>query len=117
MKLDIDFVRDLLLQIEAGQTVFKTASAEVTAILRYEPEKPLSQEDADKLRWHLDWAERRVLLKSSSAVELVSIWSSPLPNQDGNSSNAAKTKTKLPHLLFLSAKAGRFLRQSQPLWE
>jgi Hypothetical protein (DUF2513) len=63
MKLNIDFVRDLLLQIEAGQTMFQTASAEVAANLGYEPEKPLSQEDADKLRWHLDWAVERGLIE------------------------------------------------------
>jgi hypothetical protein len=64
MKLDMDFLRDLLLQIEAGRTVFETASAEVAAILRHVPEKPLSQEEADKLSGHLD------LLENAGFIEI-----------------------------------------------
>ena len=63
MKHDMVFLRDLLLQMEAGRTVFETVSAEVAASLGYVPEKPLSQEEADKLRGHLDLLEEKGLIE------------------------------------------------------
>jgi Hypothetical protein (DUF2513) len=62
MKPDMDFLRDLLLQIEVGPKLFETASAEVAGSLGYVPEKPLTQGEADKLSGHLDWLEEKGLI-------------------------------------------------------
>ena len=61
MKLerDMDFVRELLLRIESGETSFETTSSEdAIAFLGYTPEIHLSREEADKLRYHIDRLEQ-----------------------------------------------------------
>ena len=53
--------------------MFETVSAEVAASLGYVPEKPLSQEEADKLRGNLDLLEEKGLIEietRSAAVPL-----------------------------------------------
>lgn len=63
MKLDKDFARNLLLQIEDGHKLFETASAEVARSLGYVRKKPLSQGEADKLIEHLDWLKENGLIE------------------------------------------------------
>jgi Hypothetical protein (DUF2513) len=75
MKRDMDVIRELLLEIEAGKTVFETLSSEDAAILRASPRKPMSQEEADKLRGHLDLMQQAGLIEieSSSVGRAISV--------------------------------------------
>jgi Hypothetical protein (DUF2513) len=66
LKRDMDYIRELLLRIEAGETVFETLSSEDAAILRASPQKPMSQEEADKLRGHLDLMQQAGLIEIES---------------------------------------------------
>jgi len=70
LKRDLDYIRELLLEIEAGKTAGKTVetlSSEAAAILGASPEKPMSQEEADKLSGHLDLMQREGLIEIESS--------------------------------------------------
>jgi hypothetical protein len=71
LKRDMDYIRELLLEIEAGKTMFETLSSEDAAILRASPRKPMSQEEADKLRGHLDLMQQAGLIEIESSSVVV----------------------------------------------
>lgn len=54
LKRDMDMVRDLLLKIEQGKTVFQILDPASAEALGIEPEEPMTGEEADKLALHLD---------------------------------------------------------------
>lgn len=54
LKRDMDMARDLLLQIEAGKTVFQILDPASADALGIEPDAPMTEEEADKLALHLD---------------------------------------------------------------
>lgn len=54
MKRDMDMVRDLLLRIEAGKTVFQILDPESASAIGIEPDEPMTREEADKLSLHLE---------------------------------------------------------------
>jgi hypothetical protein len=67
LKRDMDYIRQLLLEIEGGKTVFNTLSSEAAKIIRKPPpEKPVSEEEAEKLREHLKLMWRADLIESFS---------------------------------------------------
>ena len=63
MKRDMEYIRELLLEIEAGKRVFETLSSEAAAILGVSLEKPVTQEEAVKLSGHLDLMQRESLIE------------------------------------------------------
>ncbi|MGU9981648.1 DUF2513 domain-containing protein [Phreatobacter sp. HK31-P] len=63
MKRDLDFIRDILLQIEAGRRQFSTISSVRAANLGLPPDETLSEEDALKLREHLHLLEQNGLIE------------------------------------------------------
>jgi hypothetical protein len=69
MKRDMDLIRDILLKIEAGQEVFAPISSTVACAMGYSNETPLSKEEAEKLRGHLDLLEQEGLIEIRSADE------------------------------------------------
>ncbi len=57
LERDMDFIRELLLKIEAGQTHFNTMSSSTARALMIDLDAPVSDEDADKLAYHLKLLE------------------------------------------------------------
>ena len=53
MKRDPDLVRDILVQIEDGWEYFSTTSDETAAILGTENEESLSEEEAERIDYHM----------------------------------------------------------------
>ena len=64
MKLerDLDCVRDLLLRMEAGEATFCTISSATAQALMIELESEVSDEEAQKLAYHLDLLEQGELI-------------------------------------------------------
>ena len=58
MKRDMDLIRDILLKVESGQKVFAPISSTTAAALGVSIETPMSDEEADQLRGHLDLLEQ-----------------------------------------------------------
>ncbi len=66
MKRDLDFIRELLLKIENGQTSFNCLDTDTAAVLRRPPaEGGSTKEEAEKLTEHLD------LLKQAGFIEIM----------------------------------------------
>lgn len=61
LRRDLDFVRELLLRMEGGETTFNTLSGGEAAALGLGPEEA-SSEDPDKLKYHLDLMEEAGLI-------------------------------------------------------
>lgn len=62
MQRDMDFIRELLLEIENGKRVFDTSSDKCSIALGVEP-TGLSDEEAKKLEHHLDLLQTRELVE------------------------------------------------------
>lgn len=62
MRRDMNFMRDLLEQIEDGQKAFTVLSDEVAAILCVPLETPMSRENAQELEEHLNLLEEAGLI-------------------------------------------------------
>ena len=62
MTPDVAYIRELLLEIEAGKRVFETLSSDAAAILRVSPAKLMTQEEAAKLRGHLELMQREGMI-------------------------------------------------------
>lgn len=65
MKLerDMDLIRELLLKMEAGQTHFNTLSSSTARALMIQVDDDVSDEDAQKLAYHLDLLEQAGLVE------------------------------------------------------
>ena len=63
MERDMDLIRDLLLKIAGGQKMFPTLSSDEASILRITLETPMTREEAEKLKYHLDLLEQRGLIE------------------------------------------------------
>ena len=68
MKRDLDLVRELLLKIEGGQSVFDTISSEDAVIMGVEISAPMTQTEADNLRGHLDLLDEAGLIVSDGVL-------------------------------------------------
>lgn len=64
MKRDMDIIRDILLRIEGGQKAFEPISSEIATRLGITLETPLSRDEAERLRGHLE------LLKRAGFIEI-----------------------------------------------
>jgi hypothetical protein len=58
LKRDMDLIRDILMKIEGGQQVFEPISSDMASCLSIPLETPMSKEEADQLRGHLDLLDR-----------------------------------------------------------
>ena len=58
MKRDMDLIRDILMKIEGGQLAFTAISSDMASRLDIPLETPMSEEEADQLRGHLDLLEQ-----------------------------------------------------------
>ncbi len=74
MKRDMDLIRDLLIKIEGGQQTFETMSSEMASILRTSPETSMSEEEADRLRGHLDLLEQGGFIEIEARAGAGSYW-------------------------------------------
>jgi len=66
MKRDMDFIRELLLKIERGESRFETLSTDDAHILGVTLDAPLSAEESERLIGHLD------LLEQANFIEIES---------------------------------------------
>src|SRR5260370_17053075 len=67
MRRDLEIIRTLLLEIEAGKTLFETLSSQEAAFLHGSPHETRSQEVADKVRGHLDLLQQEGLIEIEHA--------------------------------------------------
>lgn len=66
MKRNMSLVGSLLFEIEAGKSVFEILSSEESAILGVSLDEPRTQDQADKLRGHLDLMQNEGLIEIES---------------------------------------------------
>jgi len=67
MKRDMDFIRDLLLEIEDGRSSFSTLSKATAIVLGIDPNDAISEEESKKLEYHLD------LLREAGFAEFIAL--------------------------------------------
>lgn len=63
MKRDMDLIRQILLEIEAGKRVFDIRSDEMSRALGIEEEGSMSREEADKWDYHLNLVDEAGLVE------------------------------------------------------
>jgi hypothetical protein len=75
MAHDTNYIRDLLLRIQGGETSFSPISTESAAILGLPAEDALPKEEAEELGHYLDYLEREGLIAIAfrSAAGAVSV--------------------------------------------
>ncbi len=66
MRRDMDYIRELLLEIEGGRSMFETLSSSGAEGLGIKLDAPVTAEEADRVRGHLD------LLENADFIEVQS---------------------------------------------
>lgn len=68
MKRDMDMIRELLLKIEGGQGVFYPIPTETAQMFGHQEAPPLTNDEANKLRLHLDMLEEIGFIRTQDVI-------------------------------------------------